>query len=126
LVITPTPAGIFVYWPDHNPTDLTDGNSRYVAYLYLLTFQEGTPLDPTEDHSPTEVVSTDSSLGTPDRQVFMAAGETPRPSRTQPDRYFKDISTDELSTKPPTDETNDDKNARRERNMKCNEWHRRL
>jgi hypothetical protein len=33
LVITYTPAGRFVYWPDHKHTDLTDGNSRYVAYL---------------------------------------------------------------------------------------------
>jgi hypothetical protein len=36
LVITSTPAGRFVYWPDHKPTDLTDGNSRYVAYLDSL------------------------------------------------------------------------------------------
>jgi hypothetical protein len=63
---------------------------------------------------------------TPDRQVFMAAGETPGPSGTRPDRYFEDISADELSTNAPTDETNDDKNARRERNRKRNERRRRL
>jgi hypothetical protein len=68
LVITSTPVGRFVYWPDHKPTDLTDGNSRYVAYLDSLPFQEGTPLAPTEEHTPTEVASTDSSLSTPDRQ----------------------------------------------------------
>jgi hypothetical protein len=49
LVITSTPTGRFVYWPDRKPTDLTDGNSRYVAYLDTLPFQEGTPLAPTED-----------------------------------------------------------------------------
>jgi hypothetical protein len=54
----------------------------------------------------------------------MAAGETPGPSRTRPDRYFDDISTDELSANAPTDETNDDKNARRERNWKRNERHK--
>jgi hypothetical protein len=32
LVITSTPAGRFVYWPDRKPADLTDRNSRYVAY----------------------------------------------------------------------------------------------
>jgi hypothetical protein len=32
LVITSTPAGIFVYWPDRKPADLTDENSRCVAY----------------------------------------------------------------------------------------------
>jgi hypothetical protein len=31
LVITSTPAGRFVYWPDRKPADLTDGNSRCVA-----------------------------------------------------------------------------------------------
>jgi hypothetical protein len=36
LVITSTPTGRFVYWPDLKPTDLTDGNSRYVAYLDSL------------------------------------------------------------------------------------------
>jgi hypothetical protein len=32
LVITSTPAGRFVYWPDRKPADLIDGNSRYIAY----------------------------------------------------------------------------------------------
>jgi hypothetical protein len=85
LVITSTPAGRFVYWPDRKPANLTDGNSRCVAYLDSLTFQEGTPLAPIEEHTPTEVAITDSGLGTPDRQVFMAAGETPGPSGTRPD-----------------------------------------
>jgi hypothetical protein len=111
LVITSTPAGRFVYWPDRKPADLTDRNSRCVAYLDSLPFQEGTPLAPTEQHTPTEVATTNSGLGTPDHQVFMAAGETPGPSGTRPDRYFDDISADELSANAPTDETNDDKNA---------------
>jgi hypothetical protein len=111
LVITSTPTGRFVYWPDRKPADLTDGNSRCVAYLDSLPFQEGTPLAPAEEHTPTEVATTDSSLGTPDRQVFMAAGETPGLSGTRPDRYFEDISADELSANAPADETNDEKNA---------------
>jgi hypothetical protein len=82
LVITSTPAGRFVYWPDRKPADLTDGNSRCIAYLDSLPFQEGTPLTPTEEHTPTEVATTDSGLGTPDRQVFMAASKTPGPSGT--------------------------------------------
>jgi hypothetical protein len=126
LVITSTPTGRFVYWPDRKPTDLTDGNSRYVTYLDSLPFQEGTPLAQTEEHTPTEVASTGSSLGTPDRQVFMAAGKTPEPSGTRPDHYFEDISADELSANAPADETNDNKNAQRERNRKRNERRRRL
>jgi hypothetical protein len=113
LVITSTPAWRFVYWPYRKPADLTDRNSCCVACIDSLPFQEGTPLAPAEEHTSTDVVTTDSGLGTPDRQVFMAAGETPRSSRTRPDHYFEGISTDELSTNAPADETNDDKNARR-------------
>jgi hypothetical protein len=103
LVITSTPTGRFVYWPERKPADLTDGNSRCVAYLDSLPFQEGTPLAPTEEHTSTEVATTDSGLGT-DRQVFMAASETPGPSGTRPDRYLDDISEDELFAKEPADE----------------------
>jgi hypothetical protein len=56
----------------------------------------------------------------------MAAGETPRPSGTRPNRYFEDISADELSANAPADETNDNKNTQRERNRKWNERRRRL
>jgi hypothetical protein len=38
LVITSTPASRFVDWTDHKPADLTDGNSRCVAYLDSLPF----------------------------------------------------------------------------------------
>jgi hypothetical protein len=121
LVITSTPAERFVYCPDCKPADPTDGDSRYVTYLDSLPFQEGTPLAPAEEHTPTEVATSDSSLGSPDRQVFMTINETLGPSRTRPDRYLEDISADELSANAPADETNDNKNARRERNRRRNE-----
>jgi hypothetical protein len=38
LFITSTPAGRFIYWQDRKPADLTDGNSRSVAYLDSLPF----------------------------------------------------------------------------------------
>jgi hypothetical protein len=41
LVITSTPTGRFVYWPDRKPTDLTDDNSRCVAYLDTLPSKRG-------------------------------------------------------------------------------------
>jgi hypothetical protein len=85
LVITSTPTGRFVYWPDCKPADLTDGNSRYIAYLDSLPFQEGTPLALVEEHTPTEMATSDSSLGSPDRQVFKTTNETPGPSGTHPD-----------------------------------------
>jgi hypothetical protein len=84
LVITSTPAGRFVYWPDRKPVDLTDENSRCVAYLDLLPFQQGTSLAPTEEHTPIEVATSDSSLGSPDRQVFLTTNETTGPSGTVP------------------------------------------
>jgi hypothetical protein len=96
LVITSTPTVRFVYWPDRKPVDLTDRNSHSVANLDSLPFQEGTPLAPTKEHTPTEVATTDSGLSTPNCQVFMAAGETPGSSGTRPDRYFDDISADEF------------------------------
>jgi hypothetical protein len=126
LVITSRPTGRFVYWPDRKSTDLTHGNSRCVAYPDSLPFQEGTPLAPAEEHTPTEVATGDSSLGSPDRQVFMTTNETSGPSGTQPDRYLEDISADELSANAPADETDANKNARRERNRRRNERRRRL
>jgi hypothetical protein len=108
------------------PADLTDGNSRCVAYLNSLTFQEGTPLPPAEEHTPTEVETSDSSLGSPDRQVFMTTNETAGPSGTHPDRYLEDISVDELSANTLVDETDTNKNARRECNRRHNEQRRRL
>jgi hypothetical protein len=121
LVITSTPAGRFVYWLDRKPAHLTSGNSRYVAYLDSLPFQEGTPLARAEEYTPTEVESSDSSLGNPDRQVFMAAGDTPGPSGTASYRYLEEISADELSAEAPADETDANRDARRERNRKRNE-----
>jgi hypothetical protein len=126
LVITSTPAGRFVYWPDRKPADLTSGNLRYAAYLDSLPFQEGTPLARADSYTPTEVASSDSSLGNPDRQVFMAAGDTPGPSGTAQDKYLEDISADELSAEAPADETDANRDAQRERNRKCNERRRRL
>jgi hypothetical protein len=126
LVITSTPADRFVYWPDRRPADLTNENSRCVAYLDSLPFQEGTPLAPTEEHTPTEVATSDSSLRSPDRQVFMTTNETSGPSGTVPDRYLKDISADELSANALAGETDTNRDARRERNRKRNERCRRL
>jgi hypothetical protein len=124
LVITSTPAGRFVYWPDRKPADVISGDSRYVAYIDSLPFQEGTPLARADSNTPMEVAASESSLVTPDRQVFMAAGDTPGPSGTAQDRYLEDISSDELSADAPADETPANRDARRERNRKRSERRR--
>jgi hypothetical protein len=126
LVITSTPAGRFVYWIDRKPADLTRWKSRCVAYLDSLPFQEGTPLALAGEHTPTEVATSDSSIGTPDRQVFMTTNEMLGPSGTVLDQYLEDISADELSANAPADETDANRDARRERNRKRNERRRRL
>jgi hypothetical protein len=126
LVITSTPAVRFFYWPYRKPADLTGGNSRCVAYLDSLPLQEGIPLAPAGEHTPTKVATSDSSLGSPDRQVFMTTNETPGPSGTVPDQYLEDISADELSANAPADETAANRDARRERNRKRNERRQRL
>jgi hypothetical protein len=105
LVITSTHAGRFVYWPDRKPADLISGDSRYVAYIDSLLFQEGTPLARADSNTPTKVASSESNLGTPDCQVFMATGDTPGPSGMAQDKYLEDISADELSADAPADET---------------------
>jgi hypothetical protein len=105
---------------------MISGDSRYIAYLDSLPFQEGTPLTQAEEYTPTEVASSDTSLGNPDRQVIMAAGDTPGPSGTTEDRYLEDISADELSAEAPADETDANRDARREHNRKQNERRRRL
>jgi hypothetical protein len=126
LVITSTPAGRFVYWPDRKPVDLISGDSRYIAYIDSLLFQEGTPLARADSSTPTEVAPSESSLGTPDRQVFMAAGDASGPSGTAQDRYLEDISSDELSADAPPNENPADRDARCERNRKRSERRRRL
>jgi hypothetical protein len=65
LVITSTPARRFVYWTDRKPADLTEGNSHCVAYLDSLPFQEGTLLAPAEEHTPTEVATSDCRMDLP-------------------------------------------------------------
>jgi hypothetical protein len=126
LVITSTLAWRFVYWPDRKPADLISGDSRYVAYIDSLPFQEGTPLARANSNTPTEVAASESSLGTPDRQVFMAASDAPGPLGMAQDKYLEDISSDELSADAPADETPANRDARRERNRKRSERRRRL
>jgi hypothetical protein len=126
LVITSTPAGRFVYWPDRKLADRISGDSRYVAYIDSLPFQEGTPLAWADSNTPTEVAASESSLGTPDRQVFMAAGDILGPYGTAQDKYLEDISSDELSADAPADETPANRDARRERNRKRSERRQRL
>jgi hypothetical protein len=72
------------------------------------------------------LIGLDSTYSNPDRQVFMAAGDTPGPSGTAQDKYLEDISADELFADAPADETAANRDARHERNRKRNERRQRL
>jgi hypothetical protein len=56
----------------------------------------------------------------------MTTNETPGPSGTVPDQYLEDISAGELSANEPADETEANRDARRECNRKQNERRRHL
>jgi hypothetical protein len=56
----------------------------------------------------------------------MSTNETLGPSETQLDRYLEDILADELSANAPADETDANKNVRRECNRRQNKRRRRL
>jgi hypothetical protein len=56
----------------------------------------------------------------------MAAVDTPGPSGTAEDRNLEDISADELSAEAPVDETDANRDARREHNIKRNEQRQHL
>jgi hypothetical protein len=43
LSITSTPQGRFVYWKGFDPSELLDYESRLVAFMQELPFQEGDP-----------------------------------------------------------------------------------
>jgi hypothetical protein len=90
----------------------------------MLPFQEGIPLAPNKDkHTPTKVATTDYGLYTPDREVFMAAGNAGT-SKERSERYLDNISEDKLSANAPANETTDDKNARCDHNRKRVDRHR--
>jgi hypothetical protein len=122
----PNPETGFVTLPEVVTGELADKFGEISLFNQHAPVPEGTPLARADSYTPTEVASSDSSLGNPDRQVFMAAGDTPGPSATAPDKYLEDISADELSAEAPTDETDANRDARRERNRKRKERRRRL
>ena len=101
-MITSTPEGRFVYWPEHVPADLTlDDQEHFIACLDNLPFQEGVKLvDYDTDTELIESTGTHSSY----REVFVVDASTPQGHRANY-RFPDDVSDDELSTNAPADET---------------------
>jgi hypothetical protein len=74
LVITSTLQGRFVYWKGMKPSKLLDNNeSRLVAYLEELPFQDGRPLSDIKEEEDTELVASSIGNYTSEREVSMAS-----------------------------------------------------
>jgi hypothetical protein len=65
-----------VYWKGFEPSELLDYESRLVAFMQELPFQEGRPLSPIAEEGKTSIELLEYSLTakhSPDRQVCMAS-----------------------------------------------------
>jgi hypothetical protein len=76
LTITSTPQGRFVYWKSFKPSELLDYESRPVAFMQELPFQEDKPLSPIAEEGERSTELLEYSLranNSPDRQICMAS-----------------------------------------------------
>jgi hypothetical protein len=76
LTIMSTPQGRFVYWKGLEPSELLEYDSRLLAFMQELPFQEGKPLSSIseEGEGSTELVEySHTAENSPDHQVYMAS-----------------------------------------------------
>jgi hypothetical protein len=111
LVITSLPKGCIVHWRGMMLSDLPEAESRLVAHLEPLPFQEGRPLAAVAEGS-TELVD-ESSHDLSSHQVLMA--EEGEDGGDFPINNFEAISEDEI-TANTGNENDADREARRARN----------
>jgi hypothetical protein len=99
-----------VYWKGFEPSELLDYESRLVAFMQELPFQEGKPLSPIveEGDSSTELLkynlTTNNSL---DRQVYIASLRNADDDEQGPkydDDQLAEVSADEPIADAPQDE----------------------
>ena len=100
-------------------------NARMVACLRDLPYQPGRPLSPVrgEEVGDTALVDYSTTHSTPDRQVYVSLHGDESALGSQADRYANEsldqILDDELSVNAPQDESQQDKESRRQ----CNHHH---
>ncbi|MCQ8063986.1 hypothetical protein NP303_24790, partial [Salmonella enterica] len=121
LVITSTSQGRFVHWPGLRPSFLDrDYDSRLVAHIDNLPYQEGIPLTSNCEESSTEIATSSSGSYYPDREVFVITqNNNPGTSQNRTPRrlaQLDNISEDESTADAPQNETSDQRNQRRMRN----------
>ena len=123
LTILATPQSRFNFWKDSESTDDVN-NARLVACLRDLPYQPGRPLSPVrgEEVGDTALVDYSTTHSTPDRQVYVSLHGDESALGSQADRYANEsldqISDDELSVNAPQDESQHDKESRRQRNYR--------
>jgi hypothetical protein len=125
LIITSTPQVRFVYWKSLEPSKLLEYDSRLVAFMQELPFQESKPLYPIseEGEGSRELVeynhTTESS---PDHQVYMASlrnADDDKPGPKYDAELLADVSANERKADNPQDENEDHRRIRRLKNAKC-------
>jgi len=123
LTIMAIPQSRVVFWKNYESTDDVN-NARMVACLRDLPYQPGRPLSPVrgEEVGDTALVDYSTTHSTPDRQVYVSLHGEESALGSQADRYANEtldqISDDELSVNTPQDESQQDKESRRQRNRR--------
>jgi len=121
LTILTTPQSRVVFWKNSESTNDVN-NARLVACLRDLPYQPGRPLSPVrgEEIGDTALVDYITTHSTPDRKVYVSLHGDESALGSQADRFANEspsqISDDELSVNAPQDESQQDKESRRQRN----------
>jgi hypothetical protein len=110
LTITSTPQGRFVYWKGLEPFELLEYNSRLVAFMQELPFQEGKPVSPIYEggEGSTELLEySHTADNSSDHQVYMASLRNTDDDEPGPEcdgELLEDVSADERMAEAPQDE----------------------
>jgi hypothetical protein len=100
-----------VYWKSLEPSKLLDYDTRLVAFMQELPFQEGKPLSPIveEGNSSTELIECSHTANNlPDHQVYMASLYNVDDDELGPeydDEQLADVSADEPTVDAPRTRT---------------------
>jgi hypothetical protein len=113
-----------VYQKGFEPSELLDCESRHVAFVQELPFQEGRPLSPiAEGESSTELLEYSLRANhSPDHQVYLASlrnAEEDELGTQYDNEQLVDISADEPTADAPQDEDEEHRRIRRAKNAKC-------
>jgi hypothetical protein len=124
LTITSTLQGRFAYWKGFEPSELLDYESRLVAFMQELPFQEGRPLSPImeDGESSTELLEYSLRVNhSPDHQVCMASlrnAEEDELGTQYDNEQLTGISADELTADVPQDKDEQHRRIRWAKNAK--------